>query len=73
LKSDEEIIRAFYKTDRIAIEGKKLFWNVSDNIAGLKVSKDILHPKTKEVILHAWKEDHEVGFRSHQTGQGGAV
>ena len=50
LKSDEEIIRAFYKTDRIAIEGKKLFWNVSDNIAGLKVSKDILHPKTKEVL-----------------------
>src|SRR6201986_1329674 len=36
LKTEEEIIRAFYKTDRIAIEGKKLFWNVSDNIAGLK-------------------------------------
>jgi DNA-directed RNA polymerase subunit beta len=56
LKSDEEIIRAFYKTDRIAIEGKKLFWNVSDNIQGLKVSKDILHPKTKEVLLHAGKK-----------------
>src|SRR3954468_21541929 len=56
LKSDEEIIRAFYKTDRIAIEGKKLFWNVSDNIAGLKVSKDILHPKTKEVLLHGGKK-----------------
>src|ERR1700740_2233393 len=56
LKSDEEIIRAFYKTDRISIEGKKLFWNVSDNIAGLKVSKDILHPKTKEVLLHAGKK-----------------
>jgi DNA-directed RNA polymerase subunit beta len=56
LKSDEEIIRAFYKTDRIAIEGKKLYWNVSDNIAGLKVSKDILHPKTKEILLHAGKK-----------------
>src|SRR6266513_1281941 len=56
LKSDEEIIRAFYKTDRIAIEGKKLFWNVSDNIMGLKVSKDILHPKTKEVLVHAGKK-----------------
>ena len=56
LKSDEEIIRAFYKTDRIAIEGKKLFWSVSDNIQGLKVSKDILHPKTKEVLLHAGKK-----------------
>src|SRR5215831_8484910 len=53
LKSDEEIIRAFYKTDRLTIEGKKIFWNVSDNIEGIKVSKDIAHPKTKEVLVHA--------------------
>jgi DNA-directed RNA polymerase subunit beta len=56
LKTDEEIVRAFYKTDRISIEGKKLFWNFSDNIAGLKISKDITHPKTKEVLLHAGKK-----------------
>src|SRR5438876_641221 len=56
LKSDEEIVRAFYKTDRLTIEGKKIFWNVSDNIIGLKVSKDITHPKTKEVLVHAGKK-----------------
>jgi DNA-directed RNA polymerase subunit beta len=56
LKTDEEIIRAFYKTDRITIEGKKLNWTVSDNIQGLKVSKDIVHPKTKEVLVHAGKK-----------------
>src|SRR6266581_1586435 len=56
LKSDEEIIRAFYKTERITIEGKKLFWNVSDNIQGIKVSKDITNPKTKEVLVHAGKK-----------------
>jgi DNA-directed RNA polymerase subunit beta len=56
LKSDEEIIRAFYKTDRLTIEGKKIFWNVSDNIEGLKVSKDITHPKSKEVLVHAGKK-----------------
>src|SRR5213596_3727910 len=56
LKSDEEIIRAFYKTERLTIEGKKIFWNVSDNIIGLKVTKDIVHPKTKEVLLHAGKK-----------------
>src|SRR5215510_11146738 len=56
LKSDEEIIRAFYRTDRLTIEGKKIFWNVSDNIVGLKVSKDITHPKTKEVLVHAGKK-----------------
>src|SRR5438094_7704549 len=56
LKSDEEIIRAFYQTDRLAIEGKKVFWNGSDNIVGLKVSKDITNPKTKEVLVHAGKK-----------------
>jgi DNA-directed RNA polymerase subunit beta len=56
LKSDEEIIRAFYKTDRLSIDGKKIFWNVSDNIVGLKVSKDITNPKTKEVLVHAGKK-----------------
>src|SRR5438067_5740871 len=56
LKSDEEIIRAFYKTDRLTIEAKKIYWNVSDNIVGLKVSKDITNPKTKEVLVHAGKK-----------------
>src|SRR5437764_1899852 len=56
LKSDEEIIRAFYKTDRLTIEGKKIYWNVSDNIVGLKVSKDITNPKTKEVLVHSGKK-----------------
>src|SRR5438477_10882386 len=56
LKSDEEIIRAFYKTDRLTIEAKKIYWNVSDNIVGLKVSKDIVHPKNKEVLVHAGKK-----------------
>src|SRR4249919_2522294 len=56
LKSDEEIIRAFYTTDRLSIEGKKVYWNVSNSIVGLKVSKDITHPKTKEVLVHAGKK-----------------
>jgi DNA-directed RNA polymerase subunit beta len=56
LKSDEEIVRAFYRTDRLSIDGKKIFWNVSDNIVGLKVSKDITNPKTKEVLVHAGKK-----------------
>jgi DNA-directed RNA polymerase subunit beta len=56
LKSDEEIIREFYDTDRVTIEGKKIYWNVSEHIIGLKVSKDIVHPKNKEVLVHAGKK-----------------
>jgi DNA-directed RNA polymerase subunit beta len=56
LKSDEEIIREFYDTDRLTIDGKKIYWNVSEHIIGLKVSKDIVHPKNKEVLVHAGKK-----------------
>ena len=73
LKSDEEIIRAFYKTDRLTIEGKKIFWNVSDNIVGLKVSKDIINPKTKEVLRTRREEDHGFRLQPHQAGEAGTV
>src|SRR5215475_4844155 len=41
LKSDEELIRAFYKTDLITISESKLYWNVSENLIGIKVSHDV--------------------------------
>src|SRR5262245_11966544 len=56
LKTDEDILRAFYKTDRLSIEAKKLYWNVSENMVGLKISRDIVNPKSKEVLLHAGKK-----------------
>jgi DNA-directed RNA polymerase subunit beta len=56
LKSDEELIRAFYKTDLISISNNKLYWNVSENLIGIKVSHDIVNPKTKEIICHAGKK-----------------
>jgi len=56
LRTDDGILRTFYDTDRLSIEGKKIYWNTSDNIVGLKVSKDIVNPKTKEVLVHAGKK-----------------
>ncbi len=56
LKSDEELIRTFYKTDLISISNNKLYWNVSENLIGIKVSHDIVNPKTKEIICHAGKK-----------------
>src|SRR5580658_1679037 len=41
LKSDSEILRAFYKCNDIVIKDKKLFWKVSDSLIGLKLSKAI--------------------------------
>ena len=56
LKSDEELIRAFYKTDSVKILKKQLFWNVSDTLIGMKISSDVVHPKTKEILCHAGKQ-----------------
>ena len=41
LKSDAEILRAFYNVSEIVIKDKKLFWKVSDSLIGLKLSKAI--------------------------------
>ena len=41
--------------------------------SGLKVSKDIVHPKTKEVLLHAGKKITTSVLQPHQAGEGRAV
>ena len=41
LKTDSEIIKAFYNVSEITIKDKKLFWKVSDSLVGLKLSKAI--------------------------------
>src|SRR6202171_6429199 len=41
LKTDAEILRAFYSVSEITIKDKKLFWKVSDSLIGLKLSKAI--------------------------------
>src|SRR5580704_5850586 len=38
LKTDAEILRAFYKCNDIVIKDKKLFWKVSDGLMGHKLS-----------------------------------
>src|SRR5438477_3945652 len=41
LKTDADIIRAFYNVSELSIKDKKLFWKVSDSLIGLKLSKAI--------------------------------
>src|ERR1700724_2221574 len=41
LKSDSEILRAFYNVSEVIIKDKKLFWKVSESLIGLKLSKAI--------------------------------
>ncbi len=59
LKTDAEILRTFFKCDRILVRDGKLYWRVSDNLVGLKLSKTV-HGKGqgghREEILHAGKK-----------------
>jgi DNA-directed RNA polymerase subunit beta len=59
LKTDAEIIKTFYKWDRIAVHDGRLHWKVSENLLGLKLSRSIHGPKDshgkREEILHAGK------------------
>ncbi len=41
LKTDSEILKAFYGVSEISIKDKKLFWKVSESLIGLKLSKVI--------------------------------
>ncbi len=41
LKTDSEILKAFYNVSEVNIKGEKLFWKVSDSLIGLKLSKAI--------------------------------
>ena len=41
LKTDEQILRAFYRVSKINIKDKKLLWNVDEGLTGLKLSHAI--------------------------------
>src|SRR5262249_39680542 len=39
--TDEQILRAFYRVTKLSIKDKKLYWNVDENLIGLKLSHAI--------------------------------
>jgi len=55
LKSDEQILRTFYRVSRIDLKDGKLFWNVDENLAGLKLSHAILNEAGESVVLQGKK------------------
>src|SRR2546422_3466885 len=52
LKTDEEILRTFAQVERLTLKDKKIFWNVSEGLLGLKLSHHVVNPKTDEEIVH---------------------
>jgi DNA-directed RNA polymerase subunit beta len=56
LKSDQEILEKFYRGETLELRDKKLFWGLSEGLVGMKLSHHILHPKSKEELVHAGRK-----------------
>jgi DNA-directed RNA polymerase subunit beta len=56
LKTDEEILRKFYKGETLRIQDKKVLLEVSEGLIGTKLSHSVVHPRSKEEIAHAGRK-----------------
>jgi DNA-directed RNA polymerase subunit beta len=60
LKTDAEILKTFYKWDKVVVREGKLYWTFSENLQGLKLSRSVYGPKDasgkREELLHAGKK-----------------
>ncbi len=54
-KTDEQILRGFYRASKIAIKDKKLFWNVDEGLIGLKLSHAIAARGGETVVAQGRK------------------
>ena len=50
LKTDSDIIRAFYKLSTISLKENKLFWGVNDALVGMKLSHAINNKAGDQVV-----------------------
>jgi DNA-directed RNA polymerase subunit beta len=64
LKTDAEILRAFYKCNDIVIKDKKLFWKVSEGLKGHKLSHAVT--KGNETIVPQGRKITESVFKELQ-------
>ena len=54
-KTDEQILRAFYRVSKISIKDKKLLWNVDEGLTGLKLSYAIMGKAGETVVAQGKK------------------
>src|SRR5207248_1296650 len=54
-KTDEQILRAFYRVSKISVKEKKLLWNVDEGLTGLKLSHPITSKSGETVVAQGKK------------------
>ncbi len=50
LKTDEQILKTFYRVSKLTVSEKKLYWNVDESLAGLKLSHAINNKAGETVV-----------------------
>ena len=65
LKTDAEIIKAFYKLSTISVKENRLFWHVSDSLVGMKLSHAVTSKSGDTVVPQGRKITNSV-FRELQ-------
>ncbi len=63
LKDDADIIRHFYRTEKVRLRNKALFWEVSQGLIGLKVAQDVKHPRSGQVLIHGGKKVTSLAYQ----------
>ncbi len=54
--SDEDILKIFHRVHRVAPEGDKLYWDLSDGLAGKTLAEDVKDPKTGAALVNTRKK-----------------
>ena len=66
LKTNPEILKAFYQIENITLKDRKLFWKLSDGLRGIRLSKAVEHPRTHETIVASGKKITSSVFKELQ-------
>jgi DNA-directed RNA polymerase subunit beta len=66
LKTNADILKAFYQVETIALKDRKLYWAVSEGLVGCKLSKAIEHSRTHETIVPAGRKITAAAFKEIQ-------
>ncbi len=54
--SDAEILRLFFSVNKIFPETESILWEVSDQLIGKTLGKDVIDSASKKVVLHSGKK-----------------
>ncbi|MFZ0880255.1 MAG: hypothetical protein WA002_12215, partial [Candidatus Acidiferrales bacterium] len=63
MKSNEDILRTFYQVERVSLRDRRILWNVSEGLIDRKLSHEIKHPRSDEVVVGAHKRITEALYK----------